>query len=996
MKPALFIGFGGTGALVLQKTKFAVAKYFHEYDKKGATKVTDADIPACFRFIEVDIDTGSAEHQGGDPSTVLPFDIVAGTELFVSALNSDFKKLESDICAGHAEVDRAVRAWWPEGLGNDLAQRYKVSPNGAFQIRQVGRLALWKNKKEFSVMLSSAINALKSNILITAVNKKYPDLTLNVSDGIDIFVATSGAGGTGCGMALDGLALISDAKDDKDTVNTFLLLPSTYKELVMDKEGETGYRATQVNSYALLKEFDGLQCGMHGEYTEDFRGSGRTEGDAVVGYGTPSTYTYLITDTLENGQLLGGRGTGAAAQAADFVVNLCLGLQNSLDKSAAGRKPKVTGPDQDFNVWPVATAYSAFGHACFAYPQDLLSDYARQHIIKRLVKIFVDRIGDARKKGEMLPVTEKDVDDSIDMVVQGAEQTPVWMGELLPSTKLNRIAFDAATVENYAAKKRHDIVRVILADHGKSAEDLKTNHERRMDKKATAPLLTVISDSIAGRVAEYLAKPWYGVSAAAKYLESLHDSAVNQLNGTDSATEITRKAHAEFPTDAQLAKSYEDIAAWRIFTAGREQRIRQLLCLLQADTKNIRSVCDGEFKSAMIQGVIAATKDLSARLNSLKSAAAIAGLNARTTEKHLSDDILIPTEKTGKYFGCSRRELDALEKPFKDAAVELLVALNERVCATGLEWPEAFVNEKADLYVKSLHTDKGFLARFKVHFESEIARTDSTQDILSFLVAKVKSASPMIPKPDVSSSPNYYLLAKFTEQDFKTACADKSGGGVQFTHMDSVDSNSIIAIAIRDGLSARKVKEVSELFKIYASNKTISRPDRFPKLSAHILKDAQEWNDIVPENEGGKGRALPQVSDPGRYIALALELGMLKKDAKGSWYRFDCNGEPKKVPIEENPNQWETKNMLLAFQKEDFIKEVRRAALACIHNLYADIMKYAAFRVKTPKLTVKSSKELGIDTTKRVVPEDMDKEILASRNWTEEQCARVLEAQANA
>jgi hypothetical protein len=940
IKPTLFVGFGGTGALTLQKIKYAIAAHY----AKNTNAITSDDIPGCFKFLEVDIDTTSASPMDGNK--VLPFSIGAGTEIFITEIGSNGDEVENQIQTYNDDSCKAIKEWWPRGLGNRLKVVFPQRFDQAFQVRQVGRLAIWKNAPEFREKIRLLTYKLSGERLIENVRRDYGKLNnLETANGVNIVVVASLSGGTGCGMLIDGLALIRDVigKDSKGTVFTGVLLPSCYVNTkglaeVVDRQ------AVKTNTYATLKEFDAIQRREWASETVDFGGN------LKVSLSRLSDFTYLIGDTMEDGKNLGGTGALAAERLAGFFTFTTMGLHSELNKGT-GAASEVAGTSAIFGR-EVSKAYSAPGFKRFAYPHDQLTEYARLHTVKRLAKLML--------RGPS--VSEDEVDQQLDPYLQGGQETPVWIQSLMPKYAKNETAVDGAMPEIYLGIKRKQVVGQILKDFQSSIDGLAKEAKRNEDR--IAQYTAEAGASVEHNAQDFFRREDLGLQTSKKYLKELRAGVTGFVNAKQADLAAEEAALEKLPSLERIRDQYSDVGRGLMkFQSTVEGRINELLGGLKGRIAKGRTCSMLRYQIKLATKIGETVDSLKDRLDKLEQSVLVEMNNHRDPEKTVYRSLLEGFDK-GELFLCSKTDIEKFEQPLKAFAVTELSGLKLKIQESGWVWPVGYISELAKRSLAQNVKAEPFLKRYQEYLEAgNTDAEDRTQGFGTHLTARTKKASPMtVTHGEPKAKPKYYLLANFTGEDLGRYGV--LGENITLITVDYIKPYEIVAVAMRNGLLAADIQEVWDCQSEYKALNGISRPKQFPGLTAHLFERGKKANELIGDTQVAK-------IDVRQYVELCKTLGVIKKSPKGNYFYLSLTSD--EPTAKQNDGFWNGEKKM----EEDFANDrslgdkVKDAAISRI------CVKYSNDRPEYVKWTATINRK----TKMGPVPEEIDSGVKLRLNW---------------
>jgi tubulin-like protein len=217
--PALVIGLGGTGQGILLRLKKRFIDQF-------------GDVPVV-QFLAIDT-TQEAKRQDTSSDGYTDVELKPNDEQFIYAVRG-----ASNLLRGK---NPHINEWWPTGT------RVQAINSGSRQIRALGRLALFANYTDIKRHIKDKLDEVRR-----IENKnRMQDKGYVVSDrrGVDVYIVTSLAGGTGSGMMMD-IAFITRNIVPSSGITGIFVLSGIFDNL-------PGTDLVRTNTYAALKEIEWL------------------------------------------------------------------------------------------------------------------------------------------------------------------------------------------------------------------------------------------------------------------------------------------------------------------------------------------------------------------------------------------------------------------------------------------------------------------------------------------------------------------------------------------------------------------------------------------------------------------------------------------------------------------------------------------------------------------------------------------------------------------
>jgi hypothetical protein len=219
-RPTLIIGLGGTGQAVLLKLK---KRFVDQFGK----------VPPIIQFLSIDT-TQEAERQNISADGKTGVELEPNNERYIVRVED-----AANLIRGK---NPHINEWWPKGA------RVTTIKSGAQQIRALGRLALFSAQKEIKRRITQKLDEVRT---IENMNRMQEEgFQVTTSSGVDVFIVTSLAGGTGSGMFID-VAFITRNIVPSSSITGIFVLSRVFGQF-------PGTDLTKINTYTALKEIEYL------------------------------------------------------------------------------------------------------------------------------------------------------------------------------------------------------------------------------------------------------------------------------------------------------------------------------------------------------------------------------------------------------------------------------------------------------------------------------------------------------------------------------------------------------------------------------------------------------------------------------------------------------------------------------------------------------------------------------------------------------------------
>lgn len=217
-RPTVIIGLGGTGHGAVLKLK---RRFINAY----------GSVPPIIKFLSIDTTDNVDHSEYADDGTVVTLE--PGSERHVISVAQP----ASYVNGSYDYIDE----WWPSHIP------VQAITAGAGQVRARGRLALFARSRTIFAAVNNAIDAVKE---IKNRSVAYKE-EFRVSDrgGVEVYIVSSLAGGTGSGTFLDLAFITRSFLDSLSNITGVLVLPRVFKDLA-------GVSLVKPNAYGALKEIE--------------------------------------------------------------------------------------------------------------------------------------------------------------------------------------------------------------------------------------------------------------------------------------------------------------------------------------------------------------------------------------------------------------------------------------------------------------------------------------------------------------------------------------------------------------------------------------------------------------------------------------------------------------------------------------------------------------------------------------------------------------------
>lgn len=861
IRPTLFIGLGGTGQAVVDAVRDSLAKTLGD----GETA------PGCFRFLKVDLDTVS------DPISRSGYAVKDDPDLLLASIPS-FSKIDDIIQRASGEANEALAQWWPKGLGSKLAQIYppQKDPEQAFQLRVIGRAAFWLNNRTqhgYCERVSLLLDAIRENRMIDALRRSMPNLEINTNN-IDVCVFSSLAGGTGCGMLIDALAVLRSILQIKNierftTVHAFLFLP----QLFAKRLGEAKLQDPKCLAYAALKELDNLRTHAPDPsagippYVERYDGRTDTRLDGVLAH-----YTYLFTNQNENGRVFEDRND-IAARLTSLVFLMATGVSDSINQGR-GRMEDVNRTivlDRTLNeATIVSRCYSSAGIYEIVYPRNAVLKYAT-HFARQELLGLIEKGGVSGDSQQAIDIVGLQLDST------GVGPQALWFKSLMPEIKLPEIGFLNDRAEDYSKHKRSEILTTIDRNYRAAKQKVEAHFAQLRAQKLVKEAESRAQSWFDVIIRNCITDPNWGLSLAVKFADELlfRVQALQEMEQNDAkGAEAGFLKVNLFQTDRY--KQIPHCMLWR----NREPLIRGLLADLQADIESRIAASLHGLRAALCAQVAAdVVTPRRKRLSSLKDAVGLTLQRERDEAKRMWN--MLTSGEAAHSVGCDATRLGEHKNKLKELIPATVALVRESISAS-LSLDQADLERISGDIVKQLHLEAhNILTELKV----------STADIHRFLINSATDlAAPLWDFNEADevrdSRLRQILISGFSPNQIHATLGGRSLPNIDLYQHPYFDDCKMAILTIRDGVPAFAIASVKSCFDAYqVAQGFVGIEGTNIRLPATILhgEAAARWHDLF--------RVSRKVIDKAIYRDCCLAAGILVKDKNSNYYTLNIKGQ---------------------------------------------------------------------------------------------------------
>ena len=330
-QPVMFVGLGGTGCDIGAELERRMREEICGPDgndfrrRRGREGMLPYQLPSCVQFVYADMNQAELDR--------LPRRVVPGPEhIPVASLSASYANgLVPDVASYpelarnlRLEAERVVAGWLPPATQDEP----RVNPlhRGAGQFPTIGRAALFGT---FMESINPAVRDIRE--AIGRLSNSGADLDAmggKPPKGVDVFVAFSVAGGTGCGIFYDYLHLIAHMLRQNSQLRVkiypLVLMPSAFED------GLGGGRAAELNAGRALLDLFRLVDQQNGADAERELHSAHDQAlldpDEVMVYYPGDLRIVMRPGTLQTGFLFSQPAGATRQDMHRSIVSLMMSL----------------------------------------------------------------------------------------------------------------------------------------------------------------------------------------------------------------------------------------------------------------------------------------------------------------------------------------------------------------------------------------------------------------------------------------------------------------------------------------------------------------------------------------------------------------------------------------------------------------------------------------------------------------------------------------------
>jgi methyl-accepting chemotaxis protein len=387
VRPTVVIGLGGSGVKAVTRLKWRIQQFYRGPGFENERR--------SIAFLVMD--TLSYDHIRDEDPKAAPFIYRAISKddyIYLGGFNPG-QYLQEQL-----SLSQDLQNWWDTRYNPPQV----VIEDGAKRVRQLGRLALYRNKERVRTSIRNALNDVVT-IHASLVNEgKVRGLEEGKEENVYFYIFSGTCGGTGSGIVLDVVYMcyaLAAEMGRIPIIRLVLFMPSLFIEEARKKpRGESLARAYEANAYAFFKELQYLVEAGNTIINWRLDARERQGMDPLPYPGWKPNRIYLIDREIA-GKMIGvGEFDQLYTLAADYIFQAIVtpigfnlegaqatNIDDALDSRSCGRP----------------NAFSSAGISYIVYPSKTIA----RSLSSRLLKETLDYLGRTFSDEEKKKIPEK-------------------------------------------------------------------------------------------------------------------------------------------------------------------------------------------------------------------------------------------------------------------------------------------------------------------------------------------------------------------------------------------------------------------------------------------------------------------------------------------------------------------------------------------------------------------------------------------------------------
>ncbi len=811
-RPTVVIGLGGTGHGAVLKLK----KRF--IDVHGS-------VPPIIKFLAMDTtENVEQSERTRDGATVM---LEPNERIVLSVVNPG-----ALVSGANDHIDE----WWPANIPVAAINA------GAGQVRARGRLALFAKSKDIFSRIYGAIDQVQA---IKNAKQAYSEqFSVSQRGGVEIYIVSSLAGGTGSGMFLDIAFIARSHLDSYSNITGVLVLPRIFS-------GLPGTHLVKPNAYGALKEIENfMKFGPETRFKIDY---GTNE---IAVNQEPFQLLYLIDSMNEMGKVINDTSDllGIVADGLYIQIGSQIGTdsENAVDniKTQLATTPRINDRSR---------SYCSFGVASLTLPvrqYDVMKvDSARKLLSDGLLNgVFpesdlesaVIRFIDDNK------LREDESDDLINVINERDGG-----GQLRFPFRIDGMKFDGTALD--AIKQLH------------------INHRSRVERQIAQG-----HDMNAKRVTQHLKEN----------IEQWWEAAINRTNGLNYAIRFAEKLLAKLEwyqriMETEFKEEQERLKGLASGFKVAEDEVREAMGAWIGRESKIRTACQN------YKGLVDRECELNIQIARRDKAAEVYGMLRQQVVDLLSRCTSIRRNLEGALKDIEQRFLDVSNSRSSESLFEHTVRFDieanspETTPEDFLKWHaekretvSVWVNAHAEDVIRDIMSfiDSKYLSLTKMQIDDVLSRCN-IEEVARDLNQLSNLAVPLW-RYDEGKIPAKHQGIINELYHYGVADAQKTilreprvfshvkSGASDPSFVSTLDKERITLFKVKIGVPLFALQEIEEMERAY------NDPDKV--VSNHVHREWQSFPNVIPRS--GDGDAL-------RCFAIGqapLPFGYITRN--GEWY----------------------------------------------------------------------------------------------------------------
>ncbi len=395
VKPTVVIGLGGSGAKAVARLKWRTQEFYRGPEFESERR--------SLAFLLMDtLSYDNIRKEDPDAARYIYRVISRDDYVYLGGFNP------GQYLQTQRPLSRDLQSWWDERY----APPQVMIEDGAKRVRQLGRLALYRNKDLARTAIRNALNSVVA-IHASLVEQGRVRGLGEAAGNVYFYIFSGTCGGTGSGMVLDVVYLCYTLAQELGRVpiiRLVLFMPRLFIEAARRKpNGEWLARAYEANAYAFFKELQYLVAAGETIYTWRLDAKEREEMDHPPYRGWKPDRIYLIDTELAGKEIGVGEFDQLYTLAADYIFQAMVTPVGFVLESS-----RATNIDAALNSRSGGqpNAFSSVGISYIVYPSKTITRSLSSHLLKETLD-YLERAPLTEEEKKAIPAKAQDLYSSL-------------------------------------------------------------------------------------------------------------------------------------------------------------------------------------------------------------------------------------------------------------------------------------------------------------------------------------------------------------------------------------------------------------------------------------------------------------------------------------------------------------------------------------------------------------------------------------------------------